>query len=90
MDEAQALGHQTHGAGDSDQYSVYTPDDPADYEIYSSKNVIVSRTPGKPFRLGTGTVIGLVINRTIGRSLIRNGLSLIFKKGLESSIRPGL
>ena len=81
--------HQVHVGGDSDKYSVYTPDDPADHEIYSSKNVIVSRTPGKPFRLGTGTVIGLVINRTIGRGLIRNGLLLMLNKELESSIRPG-
>ena len=89
MDEPQGLGHQVYGAGDSDRYSVYTLDDPADHEIYSSKNVIVSRTPGKPFRLGTWTVIGLVINKTIGKRLIRNGRSLILKKELESSI-PGL
>jgi hypothetical protein len=90
MDEPQAMGHQMYGDGGSDQYSVYTPDDPADHEIYSSKNVIVSRTPGKPFRLGTGTVIGLVINRTIGRSLMRDDLSLILTKEPESSIHRGL
>jgi hypothetical protein len=67
MADAQGLPHQLSDAGRFNQYSLNPHYDPADADLYNPKNVILSNTPAKPFRLGTWTVIGLIINRTIGR-----------------------
>jgi len=62
------MASRDFSVGGTDDYDRVSTDSAIDNldPSHVGKNVIVSHTPEKPYRLGTFTVVCLIINRTVG------------------------